>query len=174
MTDTSAFAGDLKRIVSDKSDAGTFGRFDETPVTEMNADMKSAYDYTIKLRGMVPGPHKIYLSNRKLLRTIVPTGAYFQTESTLTKAEIEIVTNVIDSRWGAAYTNSEHEKIGVELGHLAPEKAAALIAGLPTSFDDDRQQVVTSSPRCWPRRGSCPSGCSAAPSTCWGTRASST
>jgi 4-carboxymuconolactone decarboxylase len=142
MTDTSAFAGDLKRIVSDKSDAGTFGRFDETPVSEMNADMKSAYDYTIKLRGMVPGPHKIYLSNPKLLRTIVPTGAYFQTESTLTKAEIEIVTNVIDSRWGAAYTNHEHEKIGVELGHLAPEKVAALIAGLPTSFDDDRQQVV--------------------------------
>jgi hypothetical protein len=84
MTDTGAFAGDLKRIVSDKSDAGTFGRFDETPVTEMNADMKSAYDYTIKMRRMVPGPHKIYLSNPKLLRTIVPTGAYFQTESTLT------------------------------------------------------------------------------------------
>jgi 4-carboxymuconolactone decarboxylase len=104
--------------------------------------MKSAYDYTLKLRGMVPGPHKIYLSNPKLLRSIVPTGAYFQTESTLTKAEIEIVTNVINGRWGAAYTNHEHEKIGVELGHLAPEKVTALIAGLPTSFDDPRQQIV--------------------------------
>jgi 4-carboxymuconolactone decarboxylase len=108
----------------------------------MNPDMKSAYDYTLKLRGMVPGPHKIFLANPKLSRTIVPTGAYFQTESTLTKAEIEIATNVIDGRWGAAYSNHEHEKIGVELGHLAPEKVAALIAGLPTSFDDPRQQIV--------------------------------
>jgi 4-carboxymuconolactone decarboxylase len=148
MTQPSAGAGDLEqrqeeaRVVSDNSDAGTFGRFVETPVKEMDADMRSAYNYTVKLRGMVPGPHKIWLSNPNLLRTIVPTGAYFQTGSTLTKAEIEIATNVIDGRWGAAYTNHEHEKMGIEVAHLAPEKVAALIAGLPTSFDDARQQVV--------------------------------
>jgi 4-carboxymuconolactone decarboxylase len=148
MTQPSAGAGDLEqrqeeaRVVSDNSDAGTFGRFVETPVKEMDADMRSAYNYTVKLRGMVPGPHKIWLSNPNLLRTIVPTGAYFQTGSTLTKAEIEIATNVIDSRWRAAYTNHEHEKMGIEVAHLAPEKVAALIAGLPTSFDDARQQVV--------------------------------
>jgi 4-carboxymuconolactone decarboxylase len=139
---TTAHAGDLERIVSDTSDFGTFGRFTEKPVDEMDADTKSAYDYTLKLRGMVPGPHKIFLANPKLSRTIVPTGAYFQTESTLTKAEIEIVTNVIDGRWGAAYSNHEHEKIGVELGHLAAEEVAALIAGLPASFQDPRQQIV--------------------------------
>jgi 4-carboxymuconolactone decarboxylase len=148
VTQPSAGAGDLEqrqaeaRVVSDNSDVGTFGRFVETPVEDMDADMRSAYDYTVKLRGMVPGPHKIWLANPKLLRTIVPTGAYFQTGSTLTKAEIEIATNVIDSRWRAAYTNHEHEKMGIEVAHLAPEKVAALIAGLPTSFDDDRQQVV--------------------------------
>ena len=43
---------------------------------------------------------------------------------------------------GAAYGNYEHEKIAVEKGGLAPEKVEALIAGLPTSFDDPRQQVV--------------------------------
>jgi 4-carboxymuconolactone decarboxylase len=32
--------------------------------------------------------------------------------------------------------------IGAELGHLAPEQVAALIAGLPTSFEDPRQQIV--------------------------------
>jgi 4-carboxymuconolactone decarboxylase len=160
--------------VSDKSDFGTFGVFIETPVNEMDADMKSAYDYTLKLRGMVPGPHKIFLSNPKLLCTIVPTGAYFQTESTLTKAEIEIVTNVIDSRWGAAYTNHEHEKIGIELGHLAPEKVAALIAGLPTSFDYARQQIVYELSSTLAAARSCRSGCSAVRSTCWRTRASST
>ncbi len=123
-------------------DFGTFGRFVETPVGEMPEEMKEAYDYTRKLRGLVPGPHKIWLANPKLSRTIVPTGAYFQAESSLTKAEIEIVTNVINGHWGAAYGNYEHEKIGIEQGQLAPEKVANLIAGLPVSFGDARQQIV--------------------------------
>jgi 4-carboxymuconolactone decarboxylase len=38
-------------------------------------------------------------------------------------------------------SNSEHEQIG-QAGGLAPQKLQALIAGLPTSFDDPRQQVV--------------------------------
>jgi hypothetical protein len=108
----------------------------------MDADMKSAYEFTLKLRGEVPGPHKIWPANPTLSRTIVPTGAYFQTESSLTKGEIEIVTSVINGHWGAAYSNYEHEKIGEELGHLPAGKVGALIAGLPTSFDDPRQQVV--------------------------------
>ena len=125
-----------------KPDFGTFGRFAETPVGEMPTEMKEAYDYTLKLRGLVPGPHKIWLANPKLSRTIVPTGAYFQAESSLSKAEIEIVTNVINGHWGAAYGNYEHEKIGVEEGQLAPEKVANLIAGLPVSFADARQPIV--------------------------------
>ena len=108
----------------------------------MPPDMKAAYDYTVQLRGMVPGPHKIWLANPKLSRTIVPTGAYFQTESTLTKAEIEIVTNLINGKWANAYANYEHEMIGQFIGGLAPEKVQALITGLPTSFDDPREQVV--------------------------------
>src|SRR5882757_11166780 len=123
-------------------DFGTFGRFTETATNEMPDDMKQAYDFTMKLRGLVPGPHKIWLANPGLSRTIVPTGAYYQTDSTLTKAEIEIATSVINGHWRAAYANYEHETIGVEQGHLAPEQVAALIAGLPTAFDDTRQQVV--------------------------------
>ena len=128
--------------MNSNTDFGTFGRFVETPASEMPEDMRQAYDFTLKLRGLVPGPHKIWLANPALSRTIVPTGGYFQTESSLTKAEIEIVTNVINGLWGAAYGNYEHEKIGIEQGHLAPEQVAALIAGLPTSFDDPRQQVA--------------------------------
>lgn len=129
-------------MMTEASDFGTFGRFNETPVSQMPADMKDAYDFTRKLRGLVPGPHKIWLANPALSKTIVPAGAYFQSESTLTKAEIEIATNVINGHWTAAYANYEHEKIGIELGQLPAGKVAALIAGLPTSFDDPRQQVV--------------------------------
>lgn len=69
-------------------------------------------------------------------------GAYFQTKSSLSKSEIEIVTNVINGRWLAAYSNAEHEGIGEQLGHLSPLQAERLIAGIPTAFDDPRQQMV--------------------------------
>jgi 4-carboxymuconolactone decarboxylase len=128
--------------MSHSSDFGTFGRFTETPVENMPADMRTAYDFTRQLRGLVPGPHKIWLANPRLSQTIVPTGAYFQTDSTLTKAEIEIVTNLTTGRWCAPYANYEHEKIGVEQGGLAHQTVEALISGHPVSFDDARQQVV--------------------------------
>ncbi len=128
--------------MSSNDDFGTFGRYQETPVAEMSPEMKDAYDFTVKLRGQVPGPHKIWVANPTLSKTIVPTGYYYQKESSLTKAEIEIVTNVINGRWLAAYGNYEHEKIGEEQGHLDPEKVQALIANLPTSFDDPREEIV--------------------------------
>jgi len=128
--------------MSDRPDFGTFGRFIETPVDEMPPEMREAYDLTRQLRGLVPGPHKIWLANPTLSKTIVPTGAYFQRLSTLTKAEIEIATNVVNGRWRSPYANYEHEIIGEHAGHLDPRRVEALIAGLPTSFDDPRQQVV--------------------------------
>lgn len=128
--------------MTDSSDFGTFGRFTETPVEAMSPDMKGAYEFTRELRGLVPGPHKIWLANPKLSKTIVPTGAYYQRESTLSKAEIEIVTNLINGKWAAPYANHEHEIIAQRDGGLAPEQVQALIAGLPTSFHDPRRQVV--------------------------------
>jgi 4-carboxymuconolactone decarboxylase len=128
--------------MTENSDSGTFGRYQEIPVDRLPAEMKEAYEFTVGMRGHLPGPSKIWLANPKLLQTITPTGAYFQTESTLTKAEIEIATNLINGKWHAAYSNHEHEQIGQVGGGLAPQKVQALIAGLPTSFDDPRQQVV--------------------------------
>jgi 4-carboxymuconolactone decarboxylase len=64
----------LQQIVSEKSDLVIVGCFIDRPVNEIDADMKSVYHYTLKLRGIVPGPHKIYLINPKLLRTIVPSS----------------------------------------------------------------------------------------------------
>ena len=52
--------------MSDNTDFGTFGRFAETPVSEMPERMKQAYDYTLKL----PGPDKIWLANPRLSPTI--------------------------------------------------------------------------------------------------------
>lgn len=121
---------------------GTFGRFVETPVGAMPPDMKDAYDLTRELRGLVPGPHKIWLANPTLAKTIVPTGGYFQHDSTLTKAEIEIATNLVCGRWRNAYASYEHEIIGSRDGRLDARRVEALITGAPTSFDEPRQQVV--------------------------------
>ncbi|MBV9526796.1 hypothetical protein, partial [Sphingomonas sp.] len=74
--------------MSDDQDFGTFGRFRETPVADMSEQMKDAYDFTKSLRGLVPGPHRIWLANPTLSKTIVPTGEYYQKHSTLTKPEI--------------------------------------------------------------------------------------
>ena len=128
--------------MADDPDFGTFGRYQETPAGQMAPDMRDAYEFTKGLRGLVPGPHKIWLANPKLSKTVVPTGAYYQKESTLAKAEIEIVTNLINARWLAAYANYEHEKIGEEQGHLPADKVERIIAGLPTAFDDPRQEVI--------------------------------
>jgi len=106
--------------MADSDDFGTFGRFRETPVADMPGDMKDAYDFTKNLRGLVPGPHRIWLANPKLSKTIVPTGQYYQKHSTLTKAEIEIVTNLTNAQWLSAYASYEHEKIGEAQGSRAP------------------------------------------------------
>jgi 4-carboxymuconolactone decarboxylase len=108
----------------------------------MTADQRRAYEFTMKERGQVPGPYKIWLQNPKLIEIMVPLGAYYQGRSSLSKAEIEIATNLTNARWLAAYSTYEHEMIGEEDGGLPPEKVQALIAGLPTSFEDPRQQVV--------------------------------
>jgi 4-carboxymuconolactone decarboxylase len=124
------------------NDFGTFGRYTEVPVAKMTKSMKEAYDFTMQLRGLVPGPHRIWLTNPILSRTIVPTGLYYQKESTLTKAEIEIVTSITTSRWLSGYASYEHERIGTLLGHLPAETVERMIAGHIVSFADDRQQVV--------------------------------
>ena len=124
------------------ADFGTFGRYREVSVADMPADMREAYEFTKQLRGLVPGPHRIWLANPALSKTIVPTGLYFQRNSSLTKGEIEIVTNLVNARWLSAYASYEHEAIGAEQGQLAPETVERMVAGLPVSFDDPREDVV--------------------------------
>jgi 4-carboxymuconolactone decarboxylase len=120
----------------------TFGRYAEIPTGQLTREQKQAYDYIMRERGMCPGPYRIWLQNAKLLTAMTPIGVYFQKEMQISKAEREIVTNCINGKWfNAGYSNGEHEEIGEQVG-LPSEKVQALIAGLPTSFEDPRQQVI--------------------------------
>jgi 4-carboxymuconolactone decarboxylase len=125
--------------MSERCDFGTFGRYEEIPVERMPPEMRDAYEFTKTLRELVPGPHKIWLVNPKLSKTIVPTGAYYQPRSTLTKAEIEIATNVINGRWLAAYTNYEHGMIAQRAGGLP---IARLVAGEPREDLSDAERIT--------------------------------
>ena len=78
----------------------------------------------------------------KLIKAMISVGKYFQRSYfSLSDAEREIVVNLINAKWLTAYSNHEHEKIGENAG-LPPEKVQALIAGVHTSFDEPRQQIV--------------------------------
>jgi 4-carboxymuconolactone decarboxylase len=120
----------------------TFGRYAEIPPTQFSSEQKEAYDYILRERGTCPGLYRIWLQNPELLKAMTPVGVYYQKKLQITREEHEIVTNCINGKWATAgYSSKEHEEIAEKAG-LPPEKVQALIAGLPTSFEDLRQQVV--------------------------------
>ena len=61
--------------MTENSDFGTFGRYREVAVDQLAPEMKAAYEFTVGMRGHLPGPSKIWLANPRLLQNITPTGA---------------------------------------------------------------------------------------------------
>jgi 4-carboxymuconolactone decarboxylase len=124
-----------------KNPMPTFGRYAEIPVDQMTTAEKQAYDYVVQQRGQAPGPYKIWIQNTDILNLMVPVGVYFKKHSSLNDAEREVATNLVVAHIGAAFPISEHEGIG-EAASLDSHKTELMIAGLPTSFDDPRQQII--------------------------------
>src|SRR5213594_5215632 len=125
------------------SDAPTFGRYAEIPVDRMTPEQSKAYRSMIDgPRGRLPGPYKVWVHNPKLMHAAAPLGQHFSPgQSSLTEREREIAVIVITSKWHSAYPAAAHEKRGKEVGLPAPA-VEAMMAGLPASFADLREQVV--------------------------------
>lgn len=124
------------------TEQSTFGRYREVPYDEMTPEQQEGYNAIIKSRGRLPGPTKIWVHNPKLAKVAGPFGAHFNPgRYSLTEREREIGVCVITSRWHSAYPTSAHEHRGKEVG-LPADKVEAIICGLPTSFDDEREQIV--------------------------------
>jgi 4-carboxymuconolactone decarboxylase len=119
----------------------TFGRYAEIPYDEMTPEQQEAYQSLIETRGRLPGPNKIYVENPGLVKVMGPLGAYFRTGYSLSEREREIAVVVICSKFHSAYPTNSHERAAKTAG-LPPEKVEAMLTGLPTSFDDTREQVV--------------------------------
>ena len=84
----------------------------------------------------------MWVHNPKLIHAAGPLGQHFTPgQSSLSEREREIAVLVITSRWHSAHPTAAHEKRGVEVG-LPAGTVEAIVAGLPVSFSDTREQVV--------------------------------
>jgi 4-carboxymuconolactone decarboxylase len=119
----------------------TFGRYAEIPYDQMTPEQQDGYRSLLEARGRLSGPNKIYVHNPKLAKVIGPVGAHFRKGYSLSEREREIAVNIINSKWHSAYPTSSHERAAKEAG-LPEEKVDAILSGLPTSFEDKREQVV--------------------------------
>jgi 4-carboxymuconolactone decarboxylase len=125
------------------SDAPTFGRYAEIPVDRMTPAQLEGYRFLVEgPRGRLPGPYKVWVHNPKLVHAAAPIGQHFTPgQSSLSEREREIAVLVITSRWHSAYPTAAHEKRGLEVG-LPAATVEAIVAGLPASFTDAREQAV--------------------------------
>ena len=121
----------------------TFGRYAELAVDQMTAAQREGYRALMDgPRGRLPGPYKIWVHNPKLVHAAAPLGQHFTPgQSSLSEREREIAVVVITSQWNSAYPTAAHEKRGKEVG-LPAATVEAMVAGLPVSFTDKREQVV--------------------------------
>jgi 4-carboxymuconolactone decarboxylase len=121
----------------------TFGRYAEMPVDQMSPAQREGYRFLVDgPRGRLPGPYKVWVHNPRLVHAAAPLGQHFTPgQSSLSEREREIAVIVMTSRWHSAYPTAAHEKRGQEVG-LPAAAVEAMIAGLPASFADPREQVV--------------------------------
>lgn len=123
-------------------DTPNFGRYAEIPYERMTPDQQEGYRALLETRGPLGGPRRIWMENPKLAKAIGPIGAHFHAgQYSLSEREREIAVCIINSKWHSAYPTNAHERRGKEVG-LPADKVEALIVGLPTSFDDEREQIV--------------------------------
>jgi 4-carboxymuconolactone decarboxylase len=125
------------------SDRATFGRYAEIPVDKMTPAQQEGYRFLVDgPRGRLPGPYKVWVHNPRLVRAAGPLGQHFTPgSSSLSEREREIAVAVITSHWQSAYPTAAHEKRGKEVG-LPAAAVEAIVAGLPATFTDAREQVV--------------------------------
>jgi 4-carboxymuconolactone decarboxylase len=138
-----AAGGSPRTGVTTMSGTPTFGRYAEIPVDQMTPEQREGYRFLMDgPRGRLPGPYKVWVHNPRLVHAAAPLGQYFTPgQSSLTEREREVAVIVITSKWHSAYPTAAHEKRGKEVGLPAPT-VEAMIAGLPASFSDPREQVV--------------------------------
>ena len=123
-------------------DTPNYGRYTEIPYEQMSPQQQEGYRALTESRGPLGGPRKIWIENPNLAKAIGPLGGHFHPGGySLSEREREIAVIITNSKWHSAYPAAAHERRGKEQG-LPADKVEAMLAGLPTSFSDKREQVV--------------------------------
>ena len=122
-------------------DTPNYGRYAEIPYDQMTPEQQEGYRSLIETRGQLGGPTRIWVHNPKLAKAAGPLGAHFFGGYSLSEREREIAVCIINSKWHSAYPTNAHERRGKEVG-LPADKVEAMLAGLPASFSDEREQAV--------------------------------
>ncbi len=126
----------------------TFGRYAEIPYDQMTPEQQEGYHALVETRGPLGGPRKIWVHNPKLAKAAGPLGGHFHPgQYSLSEREREIAVVIINSKWHSIYPTNAHERAGKAAG-LPNDKVEALLSGLPTSFDDKREQVIYEMAKC--------------------------
>jgi 4-carboxymuconolactone decarboxylase len=136
------------RRTQDMPETPTFGRYAEIPYDQMTPEQQEGYRFLVETRGAAGGPSKIWVHNPKLVKASAPLGAHFHPGGySLSEREREIAVVIINSKWHSAYPTNAHERRGKEVG-LPADKVEAMLSGIPTSFSDEREQVVYEMANC--------------------------
>jgi 4-carboxymuconolactone decarboxylase len=122
-------------------DTPTFGRYAEIPYEKMTPEQQQGFNSLMESRGRLPGPAKIYVHNPKLAKVLGPFGAHFRGPYSLSEREREIAVCIINAKFHTAYATNAHERAAKAAG-LPHDKVEAILSGLPTSFEDAREQIV--------------------------------
>ena len=119
------------------------GATPRSPFDRMTPEQQEGYASLSMARADgCPDPTRSGCTIRSWCTRRQPLGQHFTPgKSSLSEREREIAVVVITSKWHSAYPNNAHEKRGKEVG-LPAAAVEAIVAGLPASFDDQREQAV--------------------------------
>ena len=123
------------------SETPTFGRYAEIPFEKMSPEQQEGYKAMIEARGRLPGPTKIWVHNPKLAKVVGPFGAHFQPGIFAERARARDRRLHHHQPLAFGLPDGAHERLAKAAG-LPAAKVEAILGGLPTSFDDKREQVV--------------------------------
>src|SRR3954452_11824823 len=104
----------------------------------MTPEQQDAYRSLVETRGRLPGPNKIWVDNPKLAKVMGPLGAYLRTGYSLSEREREIAFVVINRKWQSISPSTAHDRAAKPSG-VPADKVEAMLSGLPTAFDDERE-----------------------------------
>ena len=125
---------------------GTLGRYAGTPGDQVTPAQQASYRLLSEVEGdskpELPGPLKIWVDNPYFASAIALFAAYFRSpRHSLSERERDITICAVTRKWRATLSADAHGRLLVDLG-VSLDMSQALACGEPTSFQDQREQVI--------------------------------